>query len=68
MCECSVCLSVCLYVCMYVMCTMCMLGGHGGQQRASDPLELELGMIVSCHVDAGNLNWVLTAIRSTFTH
>jgi hypothetical protein len=26
----------------------------GGQKRTSDPLRLELQMIVSCHVGAGN--------------
>ena len=26
----------------------------GGQKRASDPLELELQEVVSCHVGAGN--------------
>jgi hypothetical protein len=27
---------------------------HGGQKQASDPLELELQVVVSCHVGAGN--------------
>ena len=33
---------------------MYMSGSHGGQKRALDPLRLELQMVVSCHVDAGN--------------
>ena len=28
----------------------CMLGASGGQNKALDPLELELKMVVSCHV------------------
>lgn len=32
-----------MYVCMHEC--MCVL--HGGQMRASDPLELELGMVVN---------------------
>lgn len=29
------------------MCTTCMLGAHEGQNRTSDPLQLELQMLVS---------------------
>ena len=29
-------------------------GAYGDQRRASDPLELELKVVVSCHVGAGN--------------
>ena len=36
------------------MCAPCVLGAHGGQRRASDPLELELQMVLGCHVGAGN--------------
>lgn len=32
---------------MYVYMHECMYVYHGGQMRASDPLELELGMVVS---------------------
>jgi hypothetical protein len=46
---------VCLSVCAaYVYST------HGGQKRASDPLELELQTIVNHTVDAGNLTQVLS--------
>ena len=38
----------CIFVCMYVCST------HGGHKRASDPLELELQMVV--HPDAGAKN------------
>lgn len=40
-------LSVCL-------CAMCVPGTHGGQKRTSDPLELELDMVVSCHASTRN--------------
>lgn len=42
-------------VCMYFA---CMHGVHGGQKGASEPLELELQMVASHHVDAGNWTWV----------
>ena len=40
-----------MYVCMYAMCVP---GAHRSQNRAKDPLELELKMVVRCHVGAGN--------------
>lgn len=39
-----------LLACMYVQCP-------GGHKRASDPLELEVGTIVSHHVGAVNCTW-----------
>lgn len=41
-----------MYVCMYV----CILSAwsHGGQKRASDPVELEFWMFVTYHVSAKN--------------
>jgi hypothetical protein len=36
------------------VCTMCMSGTYRGQKRLSDPLVLELQMVVSCHEGAGN--------------
>lgn len=42
-------------------------GGSGGQKKAPDPLKLELWMIVSHHVDAGNQSWVLCK-TSTLNH
>jgi hypothetical protein len=42
---------VCMYVCMYAM---CMLSAHTEQKVASDPLELELWIVVSHLVGAGN--------------
>jgi hypothetical protein len=42
-----------LHVCMYVT---CMPGALGAQKRASDLLELELQMVVSHLVGAGNLS------------
>lgn len=44
----------CLYVCP---CAMCILGACRGQKKVSDPLELELLMVVSCH--ARDFLWVL---------
>ena len=38
---------------MYV-CYPCVPGVHGGQKRASDPLDLELKMIVGNHEGTGN--------------
>ena len=35
------------------MCTMCFPGAHGGQKKASDPLKLDLQMVVSHCVSAG---------------
>ena len=32
---------------------------HGSQKGQSDPLELELQMVVSLYVGAGNQTWVL---------
>lgn len=46
-------------MCMNVLVTgisVCLL--YGGQKRRLVPLELEIEMIVSCHVDTGNLTWV----------
>lgn len=36
------------------MCTEYMSGDHGGQKKASDLLKVEIHIVVSCHVDAGN--------------
>ena len=50
----------CFFACRYVcMCPMHMFGGLRGQKKAWDSLELELQMLVSCHVGAGNQTWIL---------
>lgn len=41
------------------MCVMCMPGAHGDQKKVLGPLELELQVFVSHHVDAGNLTQVM---------
>lgn len=41
------------YLPVYV-CNVCVHGTRGGQKRALDPLELELQMVIICHVGAGN--------------
>lgn len=47
-------LCVCVFACMYVsVCPMCVPGDCRGQKRISDPPEIELHIIVSCHVGAG---------------
>lgn len=39
--------------------TMCVLGSSGSQKKTSDPLELELQRVVSCHVGTKNRTQVL---------
>jgi hypothetical protein len=46
----------CLHVCL---CIMFVSGVHRGQKRVSDLLELELEIVASCHVGAGNQTWAL---------
>ena len=46
----------CLYECVG---TMCVPGACGGRRRAMGLLELELRVVVSLHVGAGNPTWVL---------
>lgn len=36
------------------VCALCVCIARGGQRRVSDPLQLELEMVVNCCVDAGN--------------
>jgi hypothetical protein len=43
------------------LCTLC-VQARGGQKRALDPLELELQMVASHHVGAGNQTLVLCKI------
>lgn len=45
-----------LHFCLY---TLCVLGALGGQKSVSNPLELELNMIMSGHVGSGNQTWFL---------
>ena len=40
------------------ICTMCMPGVLRDQKRELNHLKLELQMVVSCYVDAGNQTWV----------
>lgn len=42
------------YAWIAYMCTICMPGAHRSQNRVWDPMGLELQIVVSCHVDAGN--------------
>lgn len=44
----------CLYVCLCTACIPDVHRGQKGQKRAPDPLELELQVVVSHHMDAGN--------------
>lgn len=46
----------CLHVCL---CSRCVPGTCRDQKSVSDPLELELRMVVSHHVDVGTQTWNL---------
>lgn len=39
---------------MAVMCTTCVFGAYRGQKKAFNTLELELPMVMSLLMDAGN--------------
>ena len=52
-------LCACMFCIHVSICTMCMPDTHVVQKRVKGPLELELGIIVSCHVGAGNRTQVL---------
>lgn len=54
-------LMFCLHVCM---CTVWVPGARGGQ-KATDPLELELWVIVSRYVGSGNQTQVLCGRNKT---
>lgn len=47
----------CLHVCK---CATCLPDAHRSQKRLSDPMELELGMVVSYNVNAGYGFWILS--------
>jgi hypothetical protein len=42
------------YLYMYTYYVHSMTGACGGQERISDPLELELQMVLSSHIGAGH--------------
>ena len=54
-----------LFLCAWIfcsydyLCTIFVSGAHRSLKRKPDPLELELKMLVSCHVGSGNWTWVL---------
>lgn len=54
---CILCTREC-FVCVCV-CATFTHDAHRGQKRALDPLDLDLQMVVSHHVHAANLLWVL---------
>lgn len=62
----SVCMSV-LHACMYV-CTMFMLGTHESQKKALDSLGLELQLVVSYYVSAGNEPRSFRRVTSAFSY
>lgn len=41
-----------LYVCLYAL-----PGAYGGHIKGSDLLELDLQIVLNCHVDARNRTW-----------
>ena len=49
---------LCIFTCMYLV-------PHQGQKRASDPLELELCMLVSHHVSGQSLGTEIGSAAST---
>ena len=50
---------MCEYVCIYAcMCITSVHGVHRGQKKVSDPMGLELQMVVSHHMVTGNGTWV----------
>lgn len=50
------CMNILLHICI---CTICLPGALGEQRRALDTLELELQVIVNCHLDSRNQTQVL---------
>ena len=42
---------LCLHICLFITCVP---GAHRSQKRESDPLELEVQMVVSYYVGPGN--------------
>lgn len=47
------------YICIYIrMQNSCVSGAQRGKKRASDPLELELHIVVSHHEGSGNQSGV----------
>lgn len=47
-------LFICVFCLCACLCTMYMPGAHRSQKKASVPLELEIQMVVHCHVGAKN--------------
>lgn len=41
------------------VCIACMYGTARSMRRAPDALDLDLLMLVSCHVDAGEQTWII---------
>ena len=51
---------------MYMYLYSCIPSAHGNQKRtSSDPLTLELQMVLSCHVGSGNQTQVLCKSSKT---
>jgi hypothetical protein len=54
---------LCVFLLLVCVCATCVIGACRGQERALDPLELELDTVVShqvgANVGAGNQTWVL---------
>lgn len=47
---------------IYRMHTMCVPDVLWGQERVSDPLEMQKDVVVRCHVGVGNWTWVLCKV------
>lgn len=46
----------------------CVCSAHGGQKRALDPLELEVPVVESQHVESGNQTLILCQITERLNH
>lgn len=53
-----------IILCVWVLrlYTTCMPNAHWGQKRASKPLDLELQMVLSCHVGTRHWSWILCVV------
>lgn len=50
------------------VCTTHVISVCGDQKRAPDPLEVELYMVLSYHVGAGNQTWALSMCSKSLSH
>lgn len=51
--------------CIYALYTLCVPSALRGQEKVSDPLELELEVVVSCQLGGGIRTQILQRVAST---